>query len=392
MSFKFTLENTKGKARAGYFDTDHGRVHTPIYMPVGTQASVKALDTQDVVQSNADIILGNTYHLYLRPGTDRLQKLGGLHKFMLWDKPILTDSGGFQVFSLGKQKEEKEHKLGIKTDTLSKITEEGVQFASYVDGSKHFFSPEGAIEIQRQIGADIMMNFDECTPDQATARYAREALDRTHRWARQCYEYWESQERRSVYGHYQALFGIIQGAMIKDLRIESTQFMTSLNYDGLAVGGETIGYNMIGSAEVMSWIEHLLPAHKPRYAMGMGLNPQDIVDGVLMGFDMFDCVAPTRIARNGTLYIGELDVTNDQPTLKSSYANCRLTLSSGKFALDQQVIEPGCDCYTCQSGYTRAYLHHLYKTKELSYYRLASIHNTRFMVRLSQDLRAWILR
>jgi queuine tRNA-ribosyltransferase len=176
------------------------------------------------------------------------------------------------------------------------------------------------------------------------------------------------------------------------LRIESTQFMTSLNYDGLAVGGETIGYNMIGSAEVMSWIEHLLPAHKPRYAMGMGLNPQDIVDGVLMGFDMFDCVAPTRIARNGTLYIGELDVTNDQPTLKSSYANCRLTLSSGKFALDQQVIEPGCDCYTCQSGYTRAYLHHLYKTKELSYYRLASIHNTRFMVRLSQDLRAWILR
>lgn len=383
MSFSFTLEKTKGVARAATFTTPHGVVQTPTYMPVGTQASVKSLDSLDLALTQPEMTLANTYHLYLRPGTARLQELGGIHQFMNWQGPMLTDSGGFQVFSLGQQK--------MKDKKLSQITDEGVNFKSYVDGSSHFFSPERAIEIQRIIGADIMMNFDECTPDQASAEYAREALDRTHRWAKQCKDYWESHQRLNVYGRYQALFGIIQGAMHQDLRKESAQFMVDLDFDGLAVGGETIGYNMAGSAEVMSWIEPMLPANKPRYAMGLGLNPQDLIDAVLMGFDMFDCVAPTRIARNGTIYCGEFVVENDKPRLESPYAHCRINLGSGKYALDQQVLQPGCDCYTCEKGYTRAYLHHLYKTKELSYYRLASIHNTRFMIRLTQDLRTWIL-
>lgn len=380
--FSFQLEKTKGRARAGRFQTAHGEVLTPIYMPVGTQASVKALDTEDVLASDASIILANTYHLYLRPGTEVLQKMGGVHQFMHWSRPMLTDSGGFQVFSLGLQGDANQ----------VKIKEDGVEFSSYLDGSKHFFSPTKAVEIQRAIGADIIMAFDECTPDKATLTYARTALDRTHRWAAECIAAWEGAQRQSVYGYYQALFGIIQGAMIPELRRESAEFITGLPFDGIAVGGETIGYNMAGTQEVMDWIEPLLPVDKPRYAMGLGLNPQDIIDGVKVGFDMFDCVAPTRLARNGTLYIGELDATADDMNFVSPYDKGRLNINKAEFVTDDQVIQPGCDCTTCQAGYTRAYLHHLSKAKELAYYRLASIHNSRFMVRLSQQVREWVLR
>lgn len=371
----FKLEQVKEQARAGSFVTPHGVVETPIFMPVGTAATVKALDSSDIENTKAQIILANTYHLYLRPGMEVIQAAGGVHKFMGWDKPMLTDSGGFQVFSLG-----------------GKIKEAGVEFTSHLDGSKHFFTPEISLEIQRKIGADIMMAFDECTPDAATPAYTREALDRTHRWAKQCYEYWEKHDQLNTYGEYQSLFGIVQGAMHPELRAESAKAITSFDFDGVAVGGETIGYNMDGSKEVMGWIEHILPTDKPRYAMGLGRDPQDLLDAVSLGFDMFDCVGPTRLARNGALYQGELDTHNGRLRFKSDFPKGRLAIGSAKYVSDFQVIDPTCDCTTCASGYSRAYLHHLYKSKELAYYRLASIHNVRFMVRLSQEIRAALLR
>lgn len=390
-NFEFTLQQTRGRARAGEFKTVHGVVQTPIFMPVGTLATVKSLDTQDIEKTAAQIILANTYHLYLRPGMETLQALGGIHQFMGWQKPILTDSGGFQVFSLGKQLDEK------NTSTTSKlkparISDEGVAFTSHLDGSEHFFDPAISITIQRQIGADIIMAFDECTPDKSSTEYAEEALARTHRWADESLAEWEVQNRQSVYGEYQALFGIIQGAMHRELREASARFMAERPFDGLAVGGETVGYNMPGTVEIMDWIEPLLPANKPRYAMGLGRDPQDLVDAVLAGFDMFDCVGPTRLARNGALYTGELVEENGQPRFQSDWAKGRLNIGNAQYTRDPSVIDQMCDCATCTAGYSRAYLHHLYKTQELAYYRLASLHNVRWMVRLSQQLREWVLR
>jgi queuine tRNA-ribosyltransferase len=374
--FSFKLEKTLGKARAGEFYTAHGVVKTPIFMPVGTKATLKALDSLDVKNTQAQIILANTYHLYLKPGEELLAGRGGLHKFMQWSGPILTDSGGFQVFSLGEN---------------SKIKSDGVEFKSHLDGSKHFFTPEKAIEIQRQLGADIIMAFDECTPDKADLKYATEALDRTHRWATQCFDYWDKKGRVSAQGDYQALFGIVQGGMHQDLRRKSAEFMAQLDFDGVAVGGETTGYNMSGTAELMAWIEPLLPENKPRYAMGLGRDPQDLIDAVNMGFDMFDCVGPTRLARNGALYHGQLEQDAGKFKFVSQFKNGRLNIGRVDFKTDDEVIMKGCDCYTCKSGYTRAYLNHLYRSKELSYYRLASIHNVRFMIRLTEEMRAGIL-
>ena len=364
--------------------TPHGRVKTPIFMPVGTLATVKALDPQDIEQTQAQIILANTYHLYLRPGMERLVELGGVHQFMNWPGPILTDSGGFQVFSLGLGSKETAKNGG----QLAQITDEGVQFKSHLDGSAHFLTPEKSIEIQQQIGADIMMAFDECTPDKATAEYTRQALDRTHAWAERCVMAWEQAQRLSVYGQYQALFGIVQGAMHQSLRQESARFMSKLPFDGIAVGGETVGYNMAGTQELMGWIDQILPADKPRYAMGLGRDPQNLIDAVQAGFDMFDCVAPTRFARNGTLYYGHLKSPTE---FVSPFKNGRLQIGNAQFATDKHIIQENCDCYTCREGYSRAYLNHLFKTEELTYYRLASIHNVRFMVRLSEEIRACLL-
>lgn len=393
--FSFKLEKTKKNARAATFKTEHGEVQTPIFMPVGTLATVKSLDTQDIESTQAQIILANTYHLYLTPGMEVIEKAGGVHPFMGWDKPMLTDSGGFQVFSLGLQKEtSKTHWKSLGNDEIhtpdSKISDEGVAFTSHRDGSKHFFSPEKSIEIQRSIGADIIMAFDECTPDQADEKYTREALDRTHRWAKQCKEYWDQKGRVSKYGKYQALFGIVQGAMHKDLRRESLEVIKSLDFDGIAFGGETVGYNMAGTVELMDWVRDIVPEDKPRYAMGLGRDPQNLVDAVLAGFDMFDCVAPTRFARNGTLYSGKLEIENDLPKFVSEYNNGRLQIGNQQFTFDQRVIQDGCDCFTCQKGYSRSYLRHLFKTDELTYFRLSSIHNVRFMVRLSEELRKWV--
>lgn len=400
--FEFKLQKKKGTMRAGVISTTRGEIKTPIFMPVGTLATVKALDSQDIKNLEAQIILSNTYHLYLRPGMEKLKKMGGVHKFMGWDKPMLTDSGGFQVFSLGRQQEigktgQNEQAGQAGTRKLGvKITEEGAQFVSHIDGTKHFFSPEDSIQIQREIGADIIMAFDECVSDHEEKKYVAASIARTHRWAKRCFEYWEQQKRTSIYGDYQALFGIIQGAMFRDLREESAKFITSLDFDGIACGGETVGYNMEGTKELMGWIEEILPENKPRYAMGLGRDPQDIVDAVLAGFDMFDCVGPTRLARNGALYFGKLNTVGGQegttiPFFESPYKNGRLNIGNAQFATDESVIQPRCDCYTCKNGYTRAYLNHLYKTKELTFYRLASIHNVHFMVSLSQQLRDYIL-
>ncbi len=397
--FEFQLQKKKGAMRAGVITTQRGEIKTPIFMPVGTLATVKALDSQDIKNLDAQIILSNTYHLYLRPGMEKLKKMGGVHKFMGWDKPMLTDSGGFQVFSLGRQQivgkasPGEKNNFAAKSNTRKlgvKITEEGAQFVSHFDGTKHFMSPEDSIQIQREIGADIIMAFDECISDHEEKKYVEQSIARTHRWAQRCFEYWEQQKRTSIYGDYQALFGIIQGAMFRDLREESAKFITSLDFDGIACGGETVGYNMEGTKELMGWIEDILPENKPRYAMGLGRDPQDIVDAVLAGFDMFDCVGPTRLARNGALYFGNLN-TQDKPFFESSFKNGRLNIGNAQFATDESVIQPGCDCYTCKNGYTRAYLNHLYKTKELTFYRLASIHNVHFMVSLSQQLRDYIL-
>jgi queuine tRNA-ribosyltransferase len=402
--FSFSLESTKDNARRGVLHTPHGEVQTPIYMPVGTQASVKALSPEDLAGTGAQIILGNTYHLHLRPGEEMIRKLGGLQKFMNWNKPMLTDSGGFQVFSLGAQidqknadkkngKESKDSKNYEKSPNqkFSKITDDGVEFSSHLDGSKHFFSPEKAIEIQQHLGADIIMAFDECTADDAPKKYAEEALDRTLKWAKRCKTLWDKTGRKSTLGEYQALFGIIQGAAHQDLRRRAAQEIAALGFDGIAIGGETIGYNMEKTVEIMDWIRDLLPADKPRYAMGLGRDPQDIIDAVRAGIDMFDCVAPTRLARNGALYIGEVQGTGPSNwAFVSDFLNGRLQIGNAQYALDQRPIQESCDCYTCSHGFTRAYLRHLYQAKELLYYRLASIHNVRFMLRLTEFLRATI--
>lgn len=370
MAFKFT-RNSDG---TGTMKTDHGTVQTPVFMPVGTAATVKALDGQDIQSTKAEIVLANTYHLFLRPGEKTVAKMGGVAKFMNWNGPTLTDSGGFQVFSLG---------LGAKGESLSKIDEEGVTFKSHLDGKLHRFTPEISMDIQRDLGADIIMAFDECTPDKADPKYIREAMERTHRWAERSVKQWQLNDMKSAQGTNQALFGIIQGSMDQEMRKEAAEFITALPFSGIALGGETVGYNMEGTLEVIGWIKYLLPKNKPIYTMGLGRDPQNVVDIIKAGIDMFDCVAPTRLARNGALYYGE--IRGDK--FESEFSNGRLNISNAQFVSDKNVIMEDCDCYTCQSGYTRGYLNHLYKSKELSYYRLASIHNVRFMVRLVEQMR-----
>ncbi len=370
MAFSFEKDNNG----VGIITTDRGQINTPVFMPVGTAASVKALDTKDIEASGAEIILANTYHLFLRPGEKLVNEMGGVAEFMNWKKPMLTDSGGFQVFSLGK---------GANGKPLAKIDNEGVTFKSHLDGKMHRFTPEISMDIQRDLGADIIMAFDECTPDQADEKYTTEALERTHLWAKQSLDQWVKNDKRSSQGKSQALFGIIQGAMHKELRRKSAEYICSLGFDGIALGGETVGYNMEGTLEMIDWIKDSLPKDKPLYAMGLGRDPQNLVDIFKAGVDMCDCVAPTRLARNGALYYGELREEN----FESEFENGRLNIDNKKYENDKSVIMDGCDCYTCQSGYTRGYLKHLYRSKELSYYRLASIHNVRFMVRLAETIR-----
>ena len=368
--FEITHKDKNSRARTGLIQTDHGVIETPDFMPVGTQATVKTLDKEDLNTIGAQIILANTYHLHLRPTEELIAKFGGLHKFMNWDKPILTDSGGFQVFSLGLQKEAKDAKSNEK---LVSIDDEGVTFKSHLDGSTHRFTPEEAINIQHKIGADIIMAFDECTPDDADIDYTKKAMKRTHEWAERCIS--EHKKNTEYHGYKQFLFGIIQGANHEDLRKESAQIISSLDFDGIAIGGESIGYNMEATKNILDWVGDIIPENKPHYTMGVGFNPSDLFEVVERGVDMFDCVAPTRVARNGRLFVH-----------KEINPKMYINIKNSEFKTDNQPIDTECGCFTCQN-HTRAYLHHLFKADEILGLRLASIHNLYFFFELMRQIR-----
>jgi queuine tRNA-ribosyltransferase len=346
--FEFKITSTNGRARTGVFSTPHGDLVTPVFAPVGTQATVKTLTPEHLKGLNASLVLSNTYHLYLRPGDELVRDMGGLHNFMQWPNPMLTDSGGFQVFSLS---------------SIRKIDEDGVTFRSHIDGSSHRFTPERSIQIQNNLGADIIMAFDECA-DPNDAAYIKKAMERTHRWA-----------ERSLNAHSrpdQALFGIVQGGVDPDLRAQSAEFIASLPFPGIAIGGLSVGETkdeMYGTLDVVT---PLLPENKPRYLMGVG-TPEDLIHGVLRGVDIFDCVLPTRLARHHAAF--------------SSHG--RLNLMNANFARDPNPIDETCDCYTCRT-FTRAYIRHLIAAKEYLAGTLISIHNLRALIRLMEEIRVYI--
>lgn len=349
MAIRFELlkEAKDCKARLGKLYTPHGVVETPIFMPVGTRATVKAMTPEEVKGLGAQIILSNTYHLYLRPGHKLIEEAGGLHKFMNWDGPILTDSGGFQVFSLGD---------------LRKIKEEGVEFRSHIDGSKHFISPEKSIEIQNSLGSDIMMCFDECTPYPATYEYAKHSMERTTRWAKRCKDYHKNWDK-------QGLFGIVQGGMYKDLREQSARELVELDFPGYAIGGLSVGEPKELMCELLDFTTPLLPKDKPRYNMGVG-TPDYLFESVIRGIDMADCVLPTRIARNGTVLTSQ----------------GKLVIRNAKYAKDFTKLDPECDCYAC-TNYSRAYIRHLFNVDEILGARLTTIHNLYFLIKLMENIR-----
>ncbi len=345
-SFDIDKSDTDSGARVGTLRTPHGDIPTPVFAPVGTQATVKTLSPDELTELGARLILANTYHLYLRPGADLVARFGGLHHFMGWSGPILTDSGGFQVFSL---------------ESLRKVSDDGVVFRSHIDGSEHFFSPERSIEIQEKLGADIIMALDEC-PDPMDYAYNQVALGRTHRWAERCL--------RAHARPDQALFGILQGGIFPDLRAESARFLTALDLPGYALGGLSVGEPKEKTWQVLDFTVPLLPQNKPRYLMGVG-SPEDLLEGVERGIDIFDCALPTRLARNGALF-----------TL-----NGRINLRKAEFAAAEAPVEKGCTCYTCRH-FSLAYLHHLYKAEEILGLRLNTIHNVHFLLELMRRIRA----
>ena len=345
---KFEVLKTDGHARLGRMELNHGVVETPIFMPVGTYGAVKAMSPYDLHQANAQIILGNTFHLWLRPGMDIISKFGGLHKFNGWDKPILTDSGGFQVFSLGK---------------LRKIKEEGVYFQNPIDGSKLFLSPEKSMEIQTVLNSDIAMIFDECTPYPADYQTARESMEMSLRWA---------ERSRKAFDEYQnpnALFGIVQGGMYNDLRQHSLTELMKIGFDGIAIGGLSVGEPKEEMNRMLDEMKDMLPKDKPHYLMGVG-TPEDLVYGVSKGIDMFDCVMPTRNARNGWLFTRFGDVK----------------IKNAKYKDDTRPLDESCSCYTCQN-FSRAYLHHLFKIGEILGSHLNTVHNIHYYLELMQEIR-----
>ncbi|MCW2278064.1 tRNA guanosine(34) transglycosylase Tgt [Heliophilum fasciatum] len=337
-------------ARAGLLHTPRGTFKTPIFMPVGTQATVKTMTPEELQDLGAEIILSNTYHLYMRPGEALVKEAGGLHRFMNWPRGILTDSGGFQVFSLGP---------------LRKITEEGVSFKSHIDGSQHFFSPEKVMQIQMDLGADIIMAFDECPPHPSTWEYARNSLDVTLRWARRC--------QQAHHREGQALFGITQGGMYADLRRESAQRFVEMDFPGYGIGGLSVGEPKPLMYEMLDVTVPELPANKPRYLMGVG-SPDCLLEGVARGVDMFDCVLPTRVARNG------LAMTSTG----------KVVIRNAQYARDFEPLDPNCSCSTCRN-YSRAYLRHLYKAEEILAYRLLTMHNLHMLLQLMRDMRQAII-
>ena len=350
ISFELLKTDPRTRARRGVIHTPHGDIQTPVFMPVGTQATVKAMRPEEVKEMGAEIILSNTYHLYLRPGHEIVREAGGLHKFMNWDRAILTDSGGFQVFSLGK---------------LRKITEEGVRFRSHIDGSAHMISPEKSMEIQNALGADIIMAFDECAPYPADRRYVKDSLQRTTRWLKRCKDYHQDWERQS-------LFGIMQGGFYKDLRKESAAAIVDLDLPGYSIGGLSVGEPKELFLDMLDDCVELLPKEKPRYNMGVG-SPDYLFESVERGIDMADCVLPTRIARHG------LAMTS----------HGRVNIKNAKYERDWEPLDSECDCYTCRN-YSKAYLRHLYKADEMLSAMLLSNHNLYFLVNLMKNIRTEI--
>jgi queuine tRNA-ribosyltransferase len=346
--FDFTITARDNRARTGIFTTPHGDLLTPVFAPVGTQATVKTLTPEHLKEIDATLVLSNTYHLYLRPGDELVRDMGGLHNFMQWPRPMLTDSGGFQVFSLAQTR---------------KIDDAGVTFKSHIDGSTHRFTPEKSIAIQENLGADIIMAFDECS-DPNDHAYSRLAMDRTHRWAERCLQ---AKTRDD-----QALFGIIQGGVQADLRAESAEFIASLDTPGIAIGGLSVGETKEEMHATLDVIPPLLPENKPRYLMGVG-TPEDLINGVLRGIDLFDCVLPTRLARHHAAFSPE----------------GRLNLMNATFARDERPIDESCDCYPCKT-FSRAYIRHLIVAKELLAGTLISIHNLRALIRLMEQIRVYI--
>ncbi len=347
--FEFSLLAVAGRARAGIFSTPHGDLETPVFAPVGTQATVKMLTPRQLEELGASLVLANTYHLYLRPGDEIVRDLGGLHNFMQWPRPLLTDSGGFQVFSLAQTRS---------------VDEDGVTFKSHIDGTRHRLTPEKSIAIQENLGADIIMALDECS-DPNDRAYTRTAMQRTHRWAERCLQ----AKTRSD----QALFGIVQGGIVPELRAESARFIAALDTPGIAIGGLSVGESKDEMHAMLDLTLSLLPENKPRYLMGVG-TPEDLIDGVARGVDIFDCVLPTRLARHHAAFASE----------------GRLNLMNARFARDERPIDETCDCYTCRT-FSRAYLRHLIVARELLAGTLLSIHNLRALIRLMQQMRACIL-
>ena len=350
MVIRYELQAECDGARAGVLHTPHGTFKTPMFMPVGTQATVKTLTPEELYAMGAQIILSNTYHLFLRPGEELIRQAGGLHAFMHWQQPILTDSGGFQVFSLGQ---------------MRKITEDGVTFRSHLDGSRKFLSPEVSMDVQMALNSDIAMAFDECIPYPSDYDYTSQSTARTSRWAQRCLQHHHSPT--------QGLFGIVQGGMYKDLRARSCAELVAMDFDGYGIGGLSVGEEKSLMYDILEYTVPLLPKHKARYLMGVG-TPDCLLEGVARGVDMFDCVYPTRVARNGM----------------AMTKTGRLTVRNAKYAADFVPIEENCDCYTCQN-YTRAYIRHLFKAEELLAYRLVSIHNLHFLLHFMRDLRQSIV-
>lgn len=355
--FSFELKATDGRARAGFFHTPHGPIPTPVFAPVGTQATVKAVSPRDLRDLQATLILANTYHLMLRPGDALIGRLGGLHTFMSWEGPILTDSGGFQVFSLGE---------------LRQVDDDGVTFRSHIDGSQHRLTPERAVAIQENLGADIIMVLDECA-DPNDDTYITTALERTHRWAERCLA---AQTRTD-----QALFGIVQGGIDPDLRRQSCEFLTDLDFPGYAIGGLSVGESKAEMQATLDVVDPLLPSEKPRYLMGVG-TPEDLVEGVARGIDIFDCVLPTRIARHGGALLRR--PAHDERLLG------QLNMRNAIHTEDSRPIDGTCTCYAC-SHFSRAYLRHLVKANEILAHQLLSIHNLHVLIRLAQEMREAII-
>lgn len=353
--FEFKVTAQQGVARVGELTLPHGVVNTPVFMPVGTQASVKTLSPQEVSDAGAEIMLSNTYHLFLRPGHDIVKQLGGLHEFMHWDKPVLTDSGGFQVFSLAQ---------------TNKVREDGVVFQSHIDGSRHLFTPENVMEIEHALGADIIMAFDECPPGQASRGVAEDAHERTLRWLRRCRERFD-QLQAEAGARSQTLFPILQGSVFPDLRKDAARRTLELaDWDGIAIGGLSVGEPKPKMYAMLEVLEPELPPRLPRYLMGVGY-PDDLVEAIARGIDMFDCVAPTRNGRNGTVWVEGQGQVNAK---------------ASRFKLDTNPLDPKCDCYTCRN-FTRAYLRHLIVAGELLGLRLLSLHNVRFLIRVAETAR-----